>query len=100
MKKVSTKNEELKKTNMELRRKLQDFQRVKSGSDKSHALLAKTQKKFESELNSKDKKITRLTEELEKLKFESKNNRRQRSDSATEDSKLSKRIIQENKKLE
>ena len=60
MTKLTEKSEEYKKTNMELRRKMKEFQRIKSGSEKQHTMLEKAQKKFDKEIASKDSKINRL----------------------------------------
>lgn len=99
MTKINEKNAEYKKTNMELRRKLQEVEASKKGTEIQHTHLSKAQKKFDTELAKKDSKINRLTEEIERLKIQAK------PDSSigmirSEDSKLTQKLVDENKKLE
>ena len=100
MTKLTEKNEEYKKINMELRRKMQEFQKIKSGSEKQHTVLEKAQKKFDKEIAAKDAKINRLQEEVEKFKYQAKGQKTNLTEVSQEDNKVTKKIIQENKKLE
>ena len=99
MKKLEDKNEKFKSTNMELRKKLQDMERVSKGSNKQYVHLEKTVKNLNSQLEKKDIKFRKLKEENEKLKILNSNQNDFQS-KKKEKIKVQDKLIAENKKLE
>lgn len=99
MKKLEDKNEKFKQTNMELRKKLQDMERMSKGSNKQYTHLEKTVKNLNSQIEKKELKIRKMKEENEKLKILNSNQNDFQS-RKKEKVKMQDKLIAENKKLE